>query len=82
MSYADKHSFIYGPSTANIVSGPNGNVENLVNDLPQHIEAFWSQWRCFMCDWWISLCKVNHEHSTSLDCVFLVYTVTCRGRCV
>ena len=59
--HAGKQSFIYGPSTANIVSCHLYNVGLMYGllTLTQRIEAFWSQWRRSVCDWWFSLCKVK-----------------------
>ena len=48
-------SFIYEPSTPNIVSFTYGL---LVAVHSQRIEAWWSQLRRFKTDWWIDLCKV------------------------
>jgi len=54
---AGSKSFIYGPSTANIVSDavPYGI---LYTDCEQRIEAWWSQLRRFKTHWWIELCRV------------------------
>lgn len=54
-AYAKEKSFIYGPSTANIVSHSCDMVSSeILWSLFQRIEALWSQWRRYVCDWWIS----------------------------
>ncbi len=65
--YAREQSFIYGPSTDNIVS----SIYTLQCQLRQNVlrvEAFWSQWHRSVCDWWISVCKVCKIQAVCLWC--------------
>jgi len=52
-------SFIYGPSTANIVKICICITIYRYYLLLKRIEAFWSQFRRSMCDWWIRMFHVS-----------------------
>ena len=59
-SYGGERSFIYGPSTANVHSKLCAHVFlSVIYATQQRVEAFWSQWRRSVSDWWITECKVQ-----------------------
>ena len=56
-------SFIYGPSTSNIVMSWINTFKLTLYTLLQRVESFWAQWRRFVGDWWMTLFRVYYSYN-------------------
>ena len=73
MMNSASRSFIYGPSTANVVARIVTVVCCVIFMFPQkRIEAWWAQLRKFKTEWWIDTCKVSLGSCGRLEIKILV----------